>query len=112
MHSAQVYNLHKIYTQYLCIIPSCNTLILGVSYSQIKRASRKQSSEVGEPGTPRIRENPARHPKLSKKGEPQMIVYFRSLATGQCYFGKDLPAFPGYVEITEAEWLAWYKLTF
>jgi len=41
-----------------------------------------------------------------------MIVYFKSLATGQCYFGKELPAYPGYIEITEGEWLAWYKSTF
>ena len=27
-------------------------------------------------------------------------------------FGKELPVYSGYVEITEGEWLAWYKSTF
>ena len=46
------------------------------------------------------------------QGWYSMIVYFKSLATGQCYFGKELPGYSGYVEITEGEWLAWYKSTF
>ena len=97
---------------YLCNTPSCNYLLIAVYYSQIKRARPKRHSKVAEPGTPGIRKNPARRPKLSKERRSTMIVYFKSLATGQCYYGKELPVYSGYVEITEAEWLAWYKSTF
>ena len=86
-----------------------NTRRAGKTESEAKAI--QQGSRTGNAGD---QEESRKTPEAlhNMEGWYSMIVYFKSLATGQCYFGKELPGYSGYVEITEGEWLAWYKSTF